>query len=697
MTIGIVTVSLLSSVVAVLGFETVAGASAVTAVSFTPTTTAAGVYTDFIVGFTATNALSSAANSTITATFPTGTNGFGMPTYSSVVTLTGFTGTCTPTAAINSPTITVTLAGSGCQLAASTAGSFSLYGFTNPRTPTTFSGSQFSLSTSADTTTANPTSSVVIAAQYPVLPQASWPGTVSNPGLRATVSAPGDPIGVASDGKVVWVAGLTGDSVEAFNLTTSTVVQTITLSHAPTGIALDGNYLWINLFNNGPNSLERVPISGATDTPGTPSFVDLPNSTQMYGICDDGTDVWTAIQSASAENYLYEVQVSTGTLVRTIDLGSDVQANQVSCDGTHVWVAEGGNGTGSIAEYLESSGAAVNTGKYPASYYPGAYGIFSDGRYVYITSDTSPELWVLDAATGARMAGSPFTIPVVSQGVISDGTDIWIAGTGTSSGTSDMVQIPISAIVAGDTINTTTNEEIVTLPNGAGPRFLASTGNQVWLTEQGNNTLTELSNTPQIAPNNGAITNPYEANYSTLYGLTNGAVGTAYSQTFTASAGNGPYTYAVVAGAAGTISQPATTGQSCLTTFNMSLSGNVLSGTPTSEGTCTFTIKVTDSFGVVNYQAYQLTVGTGVVSSSTSTIAVTNGNRTGERDELRDRHGNAQGLAIRPDFGRDGFLGNHWFLVGLHRDGSARVVPTRRLRTPVAWRRFMSPTRPPNR
>jgi len=47
-------VAVLASMVSVIGFGDVAGASGVTAVSFTPTTTAAGVYTDYLVGFTPT-------------------------------------------------------------------------------------------------------------------------------------------------------------------------------------------------------------------------------------------------------------------------------------------------------------------------------------------------------------------------------------------------------------------------------------------------------------------------------------------------------------------------------------------------------------------------------------------------------------------------------------------------------------------
>ena len=76
--------------------------------------------------------------------------------------------------------------------------------------------------------------------------------------------------------------------------------------------------------------------------------------------------------------------------------------------------------------------------------------------------------------------------------------------------------------------------------------------------------------------------------------LPNGTVGVAYSQTLTASGGTGPYTYAVTAGAL-----PA----------GISLSsGGVLSGTPTTATTASFTVTATDSGACTGIQAYGLVI-----------------------------------------------------------------------------------------
>ena len=80
------------------------------------------------------------------------------------------------------------------------------------------------------------------------------------------------------------------------------------------------------------------------------------------------------------------------------------------------------------------------------------------------------------------------------------------------------------------------------------------------------------------------------------------AVGAAYSQGLTASGGTGPYSFTNTAG-----SLPA----------GLSISGGgVLSGTPSTSGTNSFTVQATDANGCAGSQAYTLIVG--VVPAFTS-------------------------------------------------------------------------------
>jgi hypothetical protein len=92
---------------------------------------------------------------------------------------------------------------------------------------------------------------------------------------------------------------------------------------------------------------------------------------------------------------------------------------------------------------------------------------------------------------------------------------------------------------------------------------------------------------------------------STPSPLPQGAVNSAYSQALAAVGGVAPYTWAI---AQGTLPP------------GLSLSSGIISGTPTANGTSTFTVQVTDNAGISATKLFTLTISSGLAITSGSAL-----------------------------------------------------------------------------
>jgi hypothetical protein len=88
--------------------------------------------------------------------------------------------------------------------------------------------------------------------------------------------------------------------------------------------------------------------------------------------------------------------------------------------------------------------------------------------------------------------------------------------------------------------------------------------------------------------------NPPPLTITTIPPLFDGIVGTAYSETFSASGGRPPYQWSIISGSSGGLALNPTSG--------------TLQGTPQTAGTFTFTIQVADNVGARVSQSFSLTV-----------------------------------------------------------------------------------------
>ena len=631
--------ALVGSAVSVVGFEASASA-AVTGVTFVPTTTAAGVADLWDIGFTASSALT--ATSTITVSF----TGVAIPTLTTFRSVSGFSANpCTsPSIAVNSPSageITITT-GTGCTLAANTPALFALSGFTNPAIGT-LPGTDFSVATNAagNTGAVSPTAGATFVTPFPTINVANFPGTLTNPAIgrdifteTSTAYCGGnaeDPQGVATDGSVVWVAFPVGSSVCGYSASTGlleyaitsggtytynasgTVIST-TAGAANLGgtsnanfVAVDGNgssgHLWVSLYQS---ALVDEFTLGAGDAPTYTRAVTV--GSQPYGLSDDGTDVWVPNPGSvnlTGGGTLSEIVVATGvvTTVSAATLQNIAGPFMVSTDGTHVWVATEAtagdsdchyNGT-QVVELNASNASYVRTINVPA----GLCGISSDGTHVWIssapgytgTNDPTGSVTEINCATGGT-DGTAITVGGVPDQLVSDGTDVWVTNRG--SGTVSEISIASHSVINTFTL-TNPNE-----PGTSAPRNIADDGSHVWVTSYGlNETLFEIYNRPVI----------------TTSSVANGETTVSYNQAIATTGGQSPFTWSVSAG-------------SLPPGLLLNTVTGALTGTPTTAGAYTFTLREADAGGILSATSpsYSILVNPGPVSPANSTIVVTNPN-----------------------------------------------------------------------
>jgi hypothetical protein len=233
--------------------------------------------------------------------------------------------------------------------------------------------------------------------------------------------------------------------------------------------------------------------------------------------------------------------------------------------------------------------------------------------WLYMNSSGSRVLYSSSPDMGAFPSGGPDTAPPVpgNSGAITtsdvDGTSFalhWTKGTDNGSFPFELayeVRLSTSNNI-GTVVDAETNGTVVQ----------AYTSDISSFTVTGRNPLTTYYATVIVKDEAGnkavyatvSVTTPLMVSPVTLpYAI----LGTAYSQTITASGGVGPYTFTVVSG-----SLPAG--------FTLNSSTGALTGTPGTAGSAIFSVRATDSLGSTGQRTYVLEVTSEVSGTITQTI-----------------------------------------------------------------------------
>ena len=204
------------------------------------------------------------------------------------------------------------------------------------------------------------------------------------------------------------------------------------------------------------------------------------------------------------------------------------------------------------------------------------------GSRAYTLSVGTPTLTITPSSTAGLtgVAGTSYSQSFTASGGSSPYTYALTVNSGTmptglsfNTGTHTLSGTPTTAGTVSFTVTATDSS------SGSGPYAVS-----------GSYTLTVSAPTLTVAPST----------------LSNPAIGTAYSQTLTASNGTAPYTFAITSGAL-----PA----------GLSLSSaGVLSGTPTAGGSFSFTVTATDANSFTASRAYTVTIGAATIALNPATV-----------------------------------------------------------------------------
>ena len=360
----------------------------------------------------------------------------------------------------------------------------------------------------------------------------------------------------------------------------------------------------VKVTNNGPADATNVdvtyvPVAGLTLVSGTPSQ-------GTYLLPAGPWDVGTVSAGASATLTLTATVTALGTMTTTATGAAnefDLETSNNSANAT-VTVSAPIAGNTSVVVPYGSSGAALDLSS-----------LITGGTHTSIAIATAPAHGTAsvsgDVVTYAPTAGyaGPDSFTYTATGP--SGT----SAPGTVAITVSAPTIAISPATLPGATGSTPYSQTITASGGTGPYAYTLTAGALpagmTLSSAG-----ALSGTPTAtgtydftvrATDSSTGGGPFSSDraYSLVVGAPTitlspatfapGVVGVLYSQTITASGGDGSYTYALLSGALPT---------------GLALSGaGVLSGTPTAAGTYGFTFTATDGNGFSGSQAYSVVVG----------------------------------------------------------------------------------------
>jgi hypothetical protein len=318
-------------------------AAPVSNVTFTTTNAVAGTTADWSVKFTPSNGTGGElkAADKITVTF---NSAFGVPGSPAVTLVSGFTGNCTATASASGVVVTITLAGSTCDLK-NAAGTVTLAGITNP-VAGSYAANSFSVSTTKDSA-ASPASPVVITGgklAFVQGPSNGFAGTALSPAVTVQVQ---DQAGTAvpASGVTVTLTPSTGTIDSGATATTNSsgraTFSAVTIDSTAVGLTLTASAAGLtSTAASAPFNITVAVTSGATlaDTTSDGTGSGVKSVAYFYctgytGPCTNGTAIGSSTNAATNYQVAWTATPAPGAY-RVVAVSTDNVANASQPSGT---------------------------------------------------------------------------------------------------------------------------------------------------------------------------------------------------------------------------------------------------------------------------------------------------------------------------------------------------------------------------
>ncbi len=381
----------------------------------------------------------------------------------------------------------------------------------------------------------------------------------------------------------------------AYSLQINAAPVTITLSPAAGSLTagqVGTAYSQTFTASGGSGSYSYAVTSGAL-----PAGLSLDTNGALTGTPTTAGTANFTITATDANNdtgsAAYSLLINAAPVTITLSpAAGSLTAGQVGTAYSQTFTASGGSGSYSYA---------VTSGALPAGLSLDTNGALTGTPITAGTANFTITATDANSATGSAAysllinAAPASNVATLGNLVLSQGTLTPGFASGTTSYTASVgdavtsLSVTPAATDANATI--TVNGMPVTSGNASGAINLVTGNNAITVVvtaQDGVTTQTYTITVNRAAPPASIALSPAAG------GLTAGQAGTAYSQTFTASGGTGPYTYAITSG-----SLPA----------GLTLAGTgELTGTPTSAGTANFTVTATDANNDTGSAAYSLQV-----------------------------------------------------------------------------------------